>query len=186
MKLTDAEIINRVLSGDTDSFGLLVDRYSSRVFGLVSKVVPGGIEAPDIVQEIFVRAFTRLSRFEGRCSFGTWLYSLAYRLVIDLCRASAASRTIAVDEERLKAISDSAVDVFLESDDTRLCALPEALDMISVQDRTLVTLFYFEEMPVVDIAVVMDMTPANVKVRLHRIRKQLYILINKLAAQYED
>lgn len=186
MKLTDAEIINRVLSGDTDSFGLLVDRYSTRVFGLVSKVAPGGIEASDIVQEIFVRAFTSLSRFDGRSSFGTWLYSLAYRRVIDLCRASAASRTVSINEERLKAISDSAVDVFLESDDTRLCALPEALDMLPVQDRTLVTLFYYEEMPVVDIAVVMDMTPANVKVRLHRIRKQLYILINKLAAQYEN
>ncbi|MDE6287307.1 MAG: sigma-70 family RNA polymerase sigma factor [Muribaculaceae bacterium] len=185
MKLTDAEIINRVLSGDTDSFGLLVDRYSTRVFGLVSKVVPGGIEAPDIVQEIFVRAFTRLPRFERRCGFGTWLYSLAYRYVIDLCRTSAASRAVAVDEESLQAISDSAVDIFLESDDPHLCALPEALDMLTVQDRTLVTLFYFEGMPVADIAVVMDMTPANVKVRLHRIRKQLYILINKLSAQYE-
>lgn len=186
MKLTDTEIINRVLCGDTDSFGLLVDRYSTRVFGLVSKVAPAESDAADLVQEIFVRAFTKLSRFEGRCGFGTWLYSLAYRLVIDHCRASSVARTVAVDEESLKAISDSAVDVFLESDDPRLCALPEALDMLSVPDRTLVTLYYFEEMPVADIAVVTGMTPANVKVRLHRIRKQLYVIIDKLSARYEN
>lgn len=182
MELTDAEIIERVLDGDTDSFGLLVERYSSRVYGLVSRVADSAEEPADIVQEVFVKAFLRLDRFEGRSNFGTWLYTLVYRHIIDRHR-SFSDRISTMDETALAAISDGAVDALLESDDPRLAALPEALERLSAGDRALITLYYYEGLPLAEIARVTGLTVPNVKVRLHRIRKQLYVLINEISSR---
>lgn len=183
MKELETNIIRRVLGGDSDAFGILVEWYAPKVFSLVIKIVPEDAEAEEIVQDVMLKAFRHLGSFSYRSSFATWLYRIAYNEAVSRTRR-ASSREIAVDDATLCNISDSAAEALLDSpdaDDGRLAALPEALEMLSAEERAAITLYYYEEMPVKEIAEVMHISQSNVKVRLMRTRKKLYVLINKIA-----
>ena len=70
------------------------------------------------------------------------------------------------------------------TDDTTIKALTEAIEKLESQERALVTLFYYEERSVAECAAIMGQTENNIKVRLHRIRKKLYLLITN--KEYEQ
>ena len=185
MENQETRIIRRVLEGDTDSFRHIVDAYSERLFRLVVRIVDRPEDAADVVQDAFVRAYSRLSTFDGRSSLSTWLYTIAARQAISHAR-SRLRRPDTVDERDLAAISDSCADSLLDSpDDPRLAALPDAIDRLSPDERTLITLHYLEEMSLREVAVVLGITEGNAKVRLLRTRRKLYLLINSLTPQYE-
>lgn len=92
---------------------------------------------------------------------------------------------VPLDETVLNNLSDSQVDVFLESDNPRLAALPEAIESLSMDERALITFHYFEGLPLKEIADMMHIGESAAKVRLMRTRKKLYLLINKLSDKYE-
>lgn len=82
----DGAIISRCKNQDAEAFGLLVDRYQARVFGFVRRMVRSVEDAEDIAQEVFIRAFQNIDRFDGRASLTTWLFKIASNLCIDRVR----------------------------------------------------------------------------------------------------
>jgi len=81
--LDDAEAIRRTRAGDRESFGVLVDRYGARITRLVRGYVRNEQDVQDVVQDSFVKAFSRLDRFDGRSAFYTWLYRIAANTAMD-------------------------------------------------------------------------------------------------------
>jgi RNA polymerase sigma-70 factor (ECF subfamily) len=79
----DAEVIRRVRAGDTNLFGVLVDRYGARIARLVKGFVRNEEDARDVAQDAFLKAFARLDRFDGRSAFYTWLYRIAANTAMD-------------------------------------------------------------------------------------------------------
>ena len=69
----DSHIINRVLDGDMDSFRTLMDSYSQRVFALVVRIVDNEADAEEITQDVFLKVYKNLARFDGRSMFSSWL-----------------------------------------------------------------------------------------------------------------
>jgi RNA polymerase sigma-70 factor (ECF subfamily) len=86
MEASDADAVARVLAGDQDAFRVLVERHSRRVFRLAYRMTSNEHDAEDVVQETFLRAYRRLSQFESRSNFGTWLYRVAVNCALDLVR----------------------------------------------------------------------------------------------------
>lgn len=82
----EESIIERCKSRDAEAFGLLVDKYQARVYGYVRRMLRDTEEAEDVAQEVFVKAFQHISRFDGRASVGTWLFKIASNLCIDRSR----------------------------------------------------------------------------------------------------
>jgi len=82
----EAELIDRARNGDSEAFGVLVERYQRRVVGVALAVVKNQDDAIELAQETFVRAFENLKNFESRSSFSTWLYRIAANLSIDFWR----------------------------------------------------------------------------------------------------
>src|SRR3954467_780933 len=76
--LSDEQVVERVLAGDTPVFELLMRRHNRRLFRVAVAVVRSADEAEDVVQESYVRAFEHLSRFEGRASVVTWLSRITF------------------------------------------------------------------------------------------------------------
>ena len=74
---SDAEVIERVLSGDTPAYELLIRRYNQRLYRLIRSVLRDDDEAEDVMQEAYVRGFEHLSQYEQRSSFSTWLGRIA-------------------------------------------------------------------------------------------------------------
>ena len=95
-------------------------------------------------------------------------------------RRTAASTNGGIDERRLAALPDSEADRLEEwaEKQERLDALNRAVERLDPEERALVTLFYYEDRSVGECAAITELSEGNVKVRLHRIRKKLYVLVN--------
>lgn len=81
--LSDEELVFRTRAGSPEAFEELVYRYQDRVFAILLGLVGNHDDALDLAQETFVRAYTRLSGFHGRCAFYTWIYRIAVNLSTD-------------------------------------------------------------------------------------------------------
>ncbi len=183
MNSQDIHIIRQVLSGDTGRFRILMDRYSQLVFTLVVRIVDSTEYAEEVTQDVFLKAFRNLDKFDGRSSFSTWLYRIAYNEAVARARRGKVIETV-LDDASLRDVSDAQVDSLLDSDSPRLAALPEAIDRLTVEERALITFHYFEEIPLKEVAEMMGLGDSAVKVRLMRTRKKLYVLINEISRKY--
>ena len=143
METQDKQIIYQILDGDVERYRLIMDRYSQRVFALVVKIVSCEEDAEEITQDVFMKAFQNLSKFDFRSSVSTWLFRIAYNEAVNHTRRSNHQSEIALDDTLLHNISDAQVDNLLDSDDPRLAALPAAIEALSVEERALITLHYF-------------------------------------------
>lgn len=166
---TDMEIVQRVADGDTEAFGLLVERYSAAVYGLSLRIVGDPERAEEVAQEAFVRAYEHLGEFRGASAPATWLYRIACNCALSECRR--AKRRF----RPLEAARGIATDTVPEGpcDEEELCRMRRALERLSPPDRALVALFYEEGRPVDEIAGILGLTSGNIKVRLHRIRERI-------------
>ena len=86
-----------------------------------------------------------------------------------------------VDEAMMESVPDEALETFFDQDENeiKLQKLEEAITKLNVEEKTLITLFYTEDKSVAELARVLDLTPENVKVKLYRVRKKLYVLMTK-------
>lgn len=87
----DAALVENARRNEAEAFGRIVDAYQSRIIGFVSRMVPTEEDALDVAQEVFIRAYQNLDRFDSRSSLRTWLFKIAHNLCID--RARRAKRT---------------------------------------------------------------------------------------------
>ena len=86
MEETDLAAIGRVIEGDRDAFGLLVERHSRGVFRLAYRITGNESDAEEVVQEAFLRAFREIRRYESRASFATWVGTIAANCALDMIR----------------------------------------------------------------------------------------------------
>src|SRR2546422_6006907 len=75
--MTDEEIVERILGGDTALFELLMRRHNQRLYRVTRAIVGDAGEAEDVIQDAYVRAFEHLGQFAGRARFSTWLTRIA-------------------------------------------------------------------------------------------------------------
>src|SRR5271169_2659322 len=87
MEVEAGSAVERARAGDSDAFRLLVEQHSRSIFRLAFRMTGNEQDAEDVVQETFMRAYKRLSDYEARASFSTWLYRIASNYALDLIRS---------------------------------------------------------------------------------------------------
>lgn len=167
----DVEIINRVLAGDTEAFAQIVERYGDMVYRLVSRTLGDGDRARDVTQDVFIKVYRSLGKWRGGSAFATWLYRVACNAAISHIRGER--RHEPVDERRMGVADDGEEVLRKAADERRYADLERALGRLAADERAMVTMFYTDGMSVEGIGVAMGLTVANVKVRLHRVRKKI-------------
>lgn len=172
----EKQLIARILDGHAEEYGYFMTQYGEEVFQLVVRLVPVQQDAEELVQDAFVRAYDKLDTYTGEASFQTWLCRIAYNLTISWLRKQKMKYT-SIDE-RLD-VSDADIDQLLD-DDSRIQQLKDACTQLKPDEQTLVNLFYYDDMPVRDIAYILGVEQGNVAVRLYRIRKKLYLIIKRM------
>lgn len=181
MRNDETHIIHKILNGETSLYEYFLDKYSQQVFVLIVRIVENQEDAEELTQDTFLKAFEHLSSFKAESSFSTWIYRIAYNTAISATRKKKQELFVA-DESILANLSEQQVDDALNDEsEERMERLNEALGKLSAEERALVSLFYYEERPMSDIALILGITEGNVKVKLHRIRKKLYLLITEVA-----
>lgn len=177
MEKNESHIILNVLAGKTDEFAYFLDTYGQAVYGLVVSMVGSEADAEELTQDAFMRAFRNLGSFRGQSSFLTWIYRIAYNVAISFLRRQRQEDCTA-DDRFWANVADTQVDEALDdATDDRIACLERAVQRLSAEERALLTLFYEEGKTLQEVAHILDLTPGTAKVRLHRLRKKLYVMM---------
>jgi RNA polymerase sigma-70 factor (ECF subfamily) len=179
MKRDEKDIIKHIIRGETHLYAHFVEKYSEAVFSLVVHMVNCREDAEEITQDIFLKAYEKLSSFNVDSSFSTWLYRIAYNTTISALRKRPCN-SIAIAEEILADTDDTLIDETLSGESEELLQrLEKAISMLDAEERALVTLYHLEERSIDETAQITGLKESNVKVKLHRTRKKLYLLIKE-------
>jgi len=172
--------IKRILDGETNLFSYFLERYSASIHSLICRIIPSKEDAEELTQDTFMKAFRKLDTFKGDCSFSTWLFRIAYNTAISATRKRKIVFPF-INESMLESVTEELMDTVFEDDvtDERLQKLEQAITKLSVEEKTLITLYYTDEKSVAEIAFMLEQTNDNVKIKLFRTRKKIYVLMNK-------
>ena len=177
MKKEESHIIKEILDGKTEQYEYFLDRYGQQVFVLVDRIVSCQEDAEELTQDVFLKAFQQLSSFKAESSFSTWIYRIATNIAISAVRKKR-NDVLRLDDSVFANLSDTQVDASLEDEsEEQMERLQQAMNQLEADERALITLYYLEEKPLAEVAFILGMTEGNAKVKLHRIRKKLYVLI---------
>lgn len=175
----ERELIEGAQRGCGESAQRLVEAYQHRLNAFVWRMVRDRHDAEEICQDAFLRAFQALGQFDFAYRFSTWLYTIAYRLCLNLLRRrkeysgdvdlSMASSSGLGDRE------SGVVDAIADSDEARHLkkVIWESVDHLTPQQRATVLLFYREALSCQEIGGILGMPAATVKSHLHRARSRL-------------
>jgi len=171
----ETQLIQAVLTGDTDAFGDLVTKYQNRLFNTMFHVAGSREEAEDIVQEAFVQAFVKLDSFQGASGFYTWLYRIAFNLSISRRRRRRPESSVDAIRDAFgaepKDNRDQPPQRMMRKEDVKL--VQQALAVLSEQHRTVLVLREIEGNCYEMIADILDLPIGTVRSRLYRARLQL-------------
>lgn len=175
----ETQYIARILNGDTEAFSVFLDRYSRPLYVLIVQIVGCPEDAEELVQDVFLKAFRCLDSYKGECRFSTWLYRIAYNAAVSTTRKKK-QEFLYIEEGTINNVPDEKADeIFCPTDDEeRTAKLIQVIDLLTVEEKALITLFYFEEKSIEEIGEVLKLSSGNVKVKLHRTRKKIYLLMN--------
>jgi RNA polymerase sigma-70 factor (ECF subfamily) len=141
----------------------MLDLYEHKVFRMAVAILRDAGRAEEVTQDIFLKVWRALPQYDGRASPSTWLYAIARNTCLSAVRAESYRKTAALDDvpEPSAALSAPAIDW-----ERLLTKLPDA-------QRHVITLFYFEERSVTEVAAMMGVPEGTVKSQLHRARRAL-------------
>lgn len=171
---TDEAIVRRVREGDSESFGILVQRYEAKIFRYVRKFLFGYEDAEDGVQEVFIKAYKNLQSFDTDRKFSTWLYRIAHNECINIIKKKGREQVSFFDPDTIfphPVSSENAEQSALERETKEI--LDTCLDTLDPKYREPLILFYFEEMDYQTIAEVMHIPVSTVGVRIKRAKEAL-------------
>ena len=177
----DQYYIEEVLNGHTNAYRLLVEKHQDFVYTIVKRIVGKAEEAEEVAQDVFVKAFQKLPDFRGTAKFSTWLYRIAYNSAISQTRKKKIE-FLSAEEQQIENYSEDEVMQTIKGLNTeeQKKLIHEAMSTLPKTDSLIITLFYFHEKDLEEVSEIVGMTQNNVKVKLHRIRKRLFVQMNDL------
>jgi RNA polymerase sigma-70 factor (ECF subfamily) len=176
--VTDQHYIRLLKEGDTNAFAVLVARYKDMVFTLSLKMLKDREEAEEISQDTFLKIYKSLNKFSGKSKFSTWIYKVAFNTCLDRLKKNKRFQPFAVLDEFTE---QEAISLMNELDSIeereRKQMIQDCLHGLPGEDSFLLTLYYFDEQSLEEIAKIIGINPNNVKIRLYRCRKKLAALL---------
>jgi RNA polymerase sigma-70 factor (ECF subfamily) len=183
-RLSDEEIVKRVIAGDVGLFELLIRRHDQRVYRTARAILRNEADAEDIAQEAYLRAFQHLEQFEGRAKFSTWLLKIAVHEALARHRDNARFEDLDDIPEAVTPRTDprcSPEQAAVRSEIREV--LQRAIDELPPTLRTVFMLREIEGMNASEAAEVLEISEDNLNVRLHRAKAALREKLIELAGE---
>lgn len=184
---TDASLVERSQAGDYEAFDTLVTRHRGRVYAMIQNMIKNEADSWDLAQEVFVKVWKALPKFEARARFSTWLYRITHNVVYDWIRKRKLETVGELDDNlmsRERIATGSATtpsgqarpDEAMERGELRE-SIEEALQRLSPEHREVILLREVQGLEYKEIAEVMECSPGTVMSRLFYARKKLQTLL---------
>ncbi|MGL4791623.1 MAG: sigma-70 family RNA polymerase sigma factor [Anaerotignaceae bacterium] len=184
-------LIEKAQQGDSQAFGKLVQSHERFVYNVIYRMISNPEDAKDISQEVFIKAFKYIGKFDGKASFSTWLYRIAVNACIDELRKRKGKDTVSV-EAQLELEENSVKMQFADESSNvedkiiakeGLTLIKEAMEKISQEHKTIIVLRDIEGLSYAEIAEITETSLGTVKSRLARARKALKEIIIEMREQ---
>lgn len=168
--LTDEEIAARVKRGDADAFSELVSRYEEKLERYANRFLFGGFDADDLIQDIFVKAYSNIQSFDTKQRFSPWIYRIAHNEFVNAIKRRKSKETFSLfDFDVLfpqPIAKEDVEDAAVRSEIRRM--LDKSLDKLDAKYREPLVLYYYDDLDYGEIAEVLRIPVSTVGVRLQR------------------
>ena len=164
---SDEALMLALRDGQLSAFDALFRRHYETVRGLCARIMAGGADGEDPAQETFLRVLRHRATFRGDARFTTWVYRIARNVCLEQLARQARDRKIA-ERWHLDAATSSSPDAMM---DTELLA--QAMASLPAEQREVLVLCRFHELPFSEIATILGCTPGAARVRAHRALNEL-------------
>ncbi len=173
--LRDADIQAALQAGQTsEAFAVLLDRYEAKVFRLCMSMLRDSALAQDIAQEVFLRVWRFLSHYDARIgAFSTWIFAIARNQCLSALNRPHACE-VPLDESEVWQQAAQIPVPSAANDTASLIWLRSLVDALPSRYRTTLTLYYFEECSVSEVASLLGVPEGTVKTHLHRARSMMH------------
>ncbi len=179
-KINETEVIKRILGGEKELYEILVRRNNQKLYRAIRSYLKAEAEIEDIMQNSYLKAFTKLYQFKLESSFSTWLIRIGINESLARLKEKGKLYHLNQQSDNLKStiileIPDNKQlnpqDKMIRNEAKQL--LENAIDNLDLKYKAVYILREVEEMSLKEIAVALDLTVANVKIRLHRSKEML-------------
>jgi len=177
----DEYYINETLNGNVNAYAFLIERYKHMVYTLIIRIVKNKEEAEEVSQDVFVKAYTNLKNFKGDSKFSTWIYKIGYYASLDVVKRNKRQiNSVNIDEINEGNLGTIQNGLKYLEEKERKKVIKDALLRLNEDEQVILTLYYFEEMPLKEVSKVVNLSLDNVKVKLFRSRKKLFNLLKNV------
>ncbi|MDQ3011272.1 MAG: sigma-70 family RNA polymerase sigma factor [Acidobacteriota bacterium] len=188
MEISDDQIIERTLAGETDAFSLLVRRWERPIYGLSLRMLGRDEDARDVCQETFMAAFRNLRKFRGDAKFSSWLYRIALNACHSKMRKQTGNIERSIDQEdddgRKFELADADAEHMPDRMhlDQRAALVRKALQALPTEMRQVIVMKEYEELTFAEISEILDIPVSTVKSRLYTGLQQMRARLEKIRA----
>lgn len=155
-------------------FKEIYNTYSPKVHRLCLGYTGNAMEADDLLQEVFIKAWQNLDKFRGDSKISTWIYRIAVNTCLYHLRSQKNKKSVDIDKADIGKEEES------DDKEQQIQLLYKCISELSESDRLIITLL-LEEVPYAEIATVTEISEGNLRVKIHRIKQQL----STIYAKYE-
>jgi len=182
MEITESKIVSQLKRQNPKAQQQVLDQYGSYVWAQVVRLIPTQEDAEEIYEDVFIKVFKNIRMYdEEKATLKTWIARIAYNESITFLRRKRQQMIYFEDQQgKVEAISDDEVESTLGH------ASPEVVEQIqSAQkhlppdEQAIITMFYYDEMSLKEIAFATDSIPTTIASKLSRIRKKLCKIIKQ-------
>ncbi|HYE12335.1 MAG TPA: sigma-70 family RNA polymerase sigma factor [Patescibacteria group bacterium] len=182
--MKDEDIIRLILKGNSDLYAELIDRYSGKVYSTAYSYTQNQEEARDLVQEILIKAYNSLQGFKAEAKFSTWLYRIAVNSCIDWSRkrkSKVIMTALSFEDtnifDNITSDTEGPEEIVLQQEHKE--AVRNAVSSLPEIYKTVLILYYFEELQVQEICNILDSPRKTIETRLYRAKKVLKSMLTQ-------
>ncbi len=196
MNVNESQIITEIIQGRQNGYNTILKLYGQPIFVLIARLVDSPLDAEELTQDTFVKAFRHIESFNAtKATFYTWISRIAYNNAVNYLKRKRPSFVpfseiihnspsnedfLTGNAKDTQPISDEELDKELSTgNEERIQILEESIEALPADEKTLLILYYYENRTMRDIAYIMNTKPTILSSRLYRIRHRLYKQIQK-------
>ncbi len=175
--INETEIIQRAKDGDQGAMATLIENNQKNIFALAYRMTGNRDDALDITQDTFIKAMRSIRKFRGDSKFSTWLYTIASNLSKDHIRKLGRIDVVSLEEDWLKAGNVSPFEETYEKERQEL--VKRGIAALPPQMRAAFVLRFEDNLPISEIAKVLDKSEGTIKAQIHTAVEKIKALIEE-------
>jgi RNA polymerase sigma-70 factor (ECF subfamily) len=184
---SDEAVARLVQQGDTNSFGLLVERYEEKLLRYGRKFLKTHEDIEDIVQDVFISAYQNIQSFDTGQRFSPWIYRVAHNAFVNALKKHSKSPLVFVDLDTLVSHPTWEDPRALEEEEKEMRLMIEkGLEELPPKYREVLILYYLEEIPYKEIADILEVPVSTVGIRIRRGKEALKKIYRDLNMHYGE